>query len=153
MIESDALTEADLAMVEALQLAPRASWATVARATNMSPVTAARRWQRLVERGAAWVTGAPGVPVWNSQCVAYVDITCVPGQTLAVAHTLAQDRHALSVEVTVGGADLFVTVAAADLHALSRYLLERIDLIPGITNTRTRISTRLYRDGSQWRLV
>ncbi|MHB1473632.1 MAG: Lrp/AsnC family transcriptional regulator [Dermatophilaceae bacterium] len=42
--------------------------------------------------------------------------------------------------------------AAADLRALSRYMLERIEMIPGITDTRTRISTHLYRDGSHWRL-
>jgi len=152
MAVSGRLTENDLSLLEALQVAPRAPWAAVARATNSSAVTAARRWRRLVESGAAWVTGAPGVSVWNSQCVAYVDITCRPGQSLAVAETLAQDRHALSVELTAGGADIFVTVAAADLRALSRYLLERIDLLPGVTDTRTRISTRLYRDGSHWRL-
>jgi DNA-binding Lrp family transcriptional regulator len=152
MTDSGGLTEGDLALIEALQIAPRASWAAVARATNTSPVTAARRWRRLVDGGAAWVTGAPGVSVWNAQCVAYVDISCSSGQSLAVAETLAQDRHALSVELTAGGADVFVTVAAADLRALSRYMLERIDLIPGITATRTRISTHLYRDGSHWRL-
>lgn len=152
MIDSGRLTENDLALVAALQIAPRASWAAVARATKTSPVTAARRWQRLVDSGAAWVTGAPGMSVWNAHCVAYIDIRCSPGQSLAVAAALAQDRHALSVELTAGGSDLFVTVAAADLGALSRYVLERIDVIPGITNTQTRISTHLYRDGSQWRL-
>ena len=152
MIDSGGLTERDLALVEALQIAPRASWAAVARATNTSPVTAARRWRRLLDSGTAWVTGAPGVSVWNAQCVAYVDIKCGPGASLAVAATLAQDRHALSVELTTGGSDVFVTVAAADLRALSRYMLERIEVIPGITETRTRISTHVYRDGSQWRL-
>jgi len=146
------LTESDLALVEALQVSPRASWSAVSAATGMSPATAARRWQRLAETGAAWVTGAPSVSVWNGQCVAYVDISCRPGQSLCVAGVLAQDRHALSVELTAGNADLFVTVAVADLRALSRYLLTRVAVLPGVTGIRTRIMTHLYRDGSSWRL-
>lgn len=152
MKESARLSEADLALVEALQIAPRAPWSDVARAIGTSPVTAARRWSRLVDSGAAWVTGTPGVSVWNAQCVAYVGIRCSAGRSITVADELARDAHALSVELTAGAFDLFVTVAAADLRALSRYLLQRIDLMPGITETHTRICTRLYRDGSAWRL-
>jgi DNA-binding Lrp family transcriptional regulator len=146
------LSEADLALVEALQVCPRATWSAVAKATDTSPVTVSRRWSRLVDSGAAWVTGTPGLSVWNQQCVAYVAIRCSPGHKLSVADTLAGDPHALSVELTAGDVDLFVTVAAADLRALSRYLLERVDLIAGVTDTRTRICTHLYRDGSRWRL-
>lgn len=152
MTDSVDLAESDLAIVEALQIAPRAPWAAVGRATGLSPVTVARRWQRLTQDGLAWVTGAPGISVWNAQCVAYVDIVCAPGCVLTVADTLARDRHALSVEVTAGSADIFLTIATADLRALARYLLERVDVIPGINSARTRISTRLYRDGSRWRL-
>ncbi|WP_186525916.1 Lrp/AsnC family transcriptional regulator [Leekyejoonella antrihumi] len=146
------LSESDLALVTALQVAPRASWAAVAQATGLSAATAARHWQHLVETGAAWVTASPGQAVWASRCVAYVEVSCTPGDTLEVAQTLAQDPNALTVEVTAGGADLFLTVAATDLAAMSRYLLQRIDTIPGITRTNSRIATGLYRDGSDWRL-
>lgn len=152
MKDSVTLCERDLALVEALQVSPRAPWSAVARATGGSPITVARRWQRLVDQGAAWVTGTPGVPVWNAQCLAYLRIRCSPGANLAVAQTLAGDPHALSVEVTAGDFDLFVTAAATDLQALSHYVLERVDLVPGITDTQTQICTHLYREGSRWRL-
>ncbi len=146
------LAERDLALIEALQVNPRAPWSAVAAATGTAAGTASRRWSQLLAQGSVWVTGAPGVSVWNAQCVAYVSLTCRPGATVQVAQTLAQDAHALSVELTAGTADLFVTVAAADLLRLSRYLLARLDLIPGITSRQTRIATHLYRDGSHWRL-
>jgi len=145
-------TETDLALVEALQVAPRASWTSVSAALGIGAATAARRWARLAAAGAAWVTGGPGVALWNARCVAFVEVDCVPARRLGVAEALAADRHALSVELTTGAADLFLTVAAADLTALSRYLLERLDRIPGVTATRVGIATRLYRDGSSWRL-
>lgn len=152
MTDSGMFSENDLALVTALQVAPRASWAAVAQATGLSAATAARHWQHLVETGAAWVTASPGQAVWASRCVAYVEVNCTPGVTLEVAQILAQDPCALTVEITAGGADLFLTVAAEDLAAMSRYLLQRIDTIPGITRTNSRIATKLYRDGSDWRL-
>ncbi len=152
MSDSTGLSEADLALVEALQVAPRAPWSAVAEATGTSAITAARRWARLVERGAAWVTGTPGVSVWNAHTLAYVGIRCSPGRNFSVANALAGDAHALSVDHTAGAYDLFVTVAAADLNALYRYLLHRIDVMPGVTETHTGICTRLYRDGSNWRI-
>lgn len=144
--------EDDLALVEALQVAPRAPWSAVAAALGTTPVTAARRWRRLVDAGLAWVTGAPGMRAWDAQCLAYVEISCEQGHKLEVAHTLSRDPQALSVELTAGGSDLLVTVAATDLAAMSHYLLERLDRVPGVTGTRTRIATRLHTEGSHWRL-
>lgn len=72
------------------------------------------------------------------------DVCCRGGESQGPGATVP-------VELTAGGSDVFVT-AAADLRALSRYMLERLEMIPGITDTRTRISTQLYRDGSHWRL-
>jgi DNA-binding Lrp family transcriptional regulator len=152
MHESVNLRDEDLALVEALQVAPRAPWGAVADALGVSAATAMRRWQRLADAGIAWVTGTPGVGVWADQCLAYVDVTCSPSAKVAVAEELAGDPHALSVEITAGGSDLLVTVAAADLTTLGRYLLERLDRIAGVTGTRTRIATRLYTEGSGWRL-
>jgi DNA-binding Lrp family transcriptional regulator len=138
--------------VETLQVAPRAPWSVVARTLGTSPVTAARRWQRLTDAGLAWVTGSPGVRARDAQCLAYAAVTCEPGRKLHVAEALTADPQALTVEVTAGAADLMVTVAAADLAALSRYLLERLDRVPGVTGTHTRIATRLFTEGSAWRL-
>lgn len=152
VIDSDILSEEDLALITALQQDPRASWAAVSRATGLSPATAARHWGRLSSAGTAWVTASPGQVAWWSRCVAYVEVTCAAGATSDVAQTLAQDPHALTVEVTAGSADLFLTVAVTDLEAMSRYLLHRVGKIPGITHTNTRISTGLYRDGAHWRL-
>lgn len=152
MPESITLDDQDLALVEALQIAPRAPWPAVAAAAGVSSATAVRRWRRLAESGAAWIIGTPGVGVWSDRCLAYVDIGCTPSSKLAVAQTLSGDAHALSVELTAGGSDLLLTLAAPDLHTLGRYLLERLDRVSGISSTRTRIATRLYTEGSSWRV-
>lgn len=152
MPEVVALDEDDLALVEALQRDPRAPWTRVAEVVGTNAVTASRRWERLRATGAVWVTGTPGPGSHHAQMLAYVDVTCLPSEKTRVAHELAGDAHALSVDITAGGRDLLVTVAAVDLPTLGRYLLERLDMVPGVTGTRARIATRLYAEGSTWRL-
>ncbi len=149
---SVALDEDDLALVEALQRSPRARWTDVADVVGTNAVTARRRWERLRSTGAAWVTGTPGWGTHDAQCLAYVDVTCEPRAKTRVAEQVAQDAHALSVDITAGTSDLLVTVAAMDLPTLGRYLLERLDRVEGVTATRTRIATRLHAEGSLWRL-
>lgn len=152
MTRSVVLDEDDLALVEALQRGPRAPWTEVAALVGTNAVTASRRWERLRATGAAWVTGTPGPGSHSAQVLAYVDVTCLPSEKTRVAGELARDVHALSVDITAGGRDLLLTVAAVDLPTLGRYLLERLDRVPGVTGTRARIATRLYAEGSTWRL-
>ncbi|SDY31144.1 DNA-binding transcriptional regulator, Lrp family [Modestobacter sp. DSM 44400] len=152
MQQSVALDEDDLALVEALQRDPRAPWTSVAEVVGTNAVTASRRWERLRATGGAWVTGAPGPGSHHAQVLAYVDVTCLPSEKTRVAQELAGDAHAVSVDITAGGRDLLLTVAAVDLATLGRYLLERLDRVPGVTGTRARIATRLYAEGSTWRL-
>lgn len=146
------LTRADLRLIDALQLAPRASWATIAGVLETSPVTIARRWAGLTEQGIAWVTAAPGMARHIAQCVAYVEITCRPEHRLVVATAIAQHHQAVTVELTTGSADVLITVAAADLKTLSHYLLQHLAQVPNLVSSRARIATRLYGEGSAWRL-
>ncbi len=152
MQRSVVLHEEDLALLEALQRDPRAPWTSVAELVGTNAVTVSRRWERLRASGAAWVTGAPGPGSHHAQVLAYVEVTCMPSEKTRVAQELAGDAHALSVDITAGGRDLLLTVAAVDLPTLGHYLLERLDRVPGVTATRARIATRLYAEGSTWRL-
>jgi DNA-binding Lrp family transcriptional regulator len=141
----------DAQLIDALQIAPRAPWAAVGEHLGISPVTAAKRWQRLTEEGVAWVTVAPGMAAHRPQCFAYVEITCHPRMLLAVAETIARHTLAVTVEVVTGSAVL-VTVCAADLPALSSYVLDHLSAVDGVISTNLRIATRLYSEGSAWRM-
>jgi response regulator of citrate/malate metabolism len=59
---------------------------------------------------------------------------------------------ALTVELTTGSADILVTVAAADLSTMSHYLLGHLGQVEHVTGSRARIATRIYAEGSAWRL-
>jgi DNA-binding Lrp family transcriptional regulator len=150
--ESAGLSLERLQLLDALQVAPRAPWTAIARAVGITPVTAAKRWDRLHEAGIAWVTGAPAMAVRHAQCLAYVEITCHPEHRLEVARAIAQHSMAVTVELTTGSADILATVAAADLPTMSHYLLEHLDRVEYVRSTRARFATRLYGEGSRWRI-
>lgn len=152
MSESSTLSEVDRSLVDALQIAPRAPWSLIGDVLGIAPITAARRWQRLADEGLAWVTAAPGMAFRNEQCLAYVELTCDSAYRVEVAEAVARHNLALTVELTTGSADILVTVAAADLGTMSHYLLRHLGPVQHVTGSRARIATRIYTEGSAWRL-
>lgn len=143
--------ETDRALVHALQIAPRASWHLVGRVLGISPVTAARRWQRLVEDRLAWVTCLPGPALWTAHVLAFIEVDCAPETLPAAIATLTDDPRVASIEVTAGRQDLVLTVFSADLATLSD-LLGLIGRLAGVRGTRTHLGTGVYAEGAGWRL-
>ncbi|MFB6782749.1 Lrp/AsnC family transcriptional regulator [Streptomyces sp. NPDC056352] len=143
------LSELDLALVNALQINPRAPWSEIARALDVDAATAARRWERLQAAGNAWVTGYGFAETATG---ALIEVDCAPGQDTTVADTVAADPHTVTVEHAAGGRDLLITVMVSDFGALSAYIVDRLGSIPGVTSTRAHLMTRNYAEGSVWRL-
>jgi DNA-binding Lrp family transcriptional regulator len=142
--------ELDLRIVHALQISPRAPWSLVAAVTEADRATVMRRWRRMEEAGAAWITC---YPVETSEpTFALVEICCTHGQTLRVAARLAADPHAVSVYACGGSRDLVLEVITRDQRDQSRYVLERLAAVEGIREVRTHHPAAYYRDASQWRL-
>ncbi|MGW7546026.1 Lrp/AsnC family transcriptional regulator [Streptomyces sp. NPDC054770] len=147
------LTEDELALINALQLSPRASWTELGRALGVDPVTVARRFHRLSAQGTAWVSFSPGPLLLEQICVAYVVIDCAPGTTARVAGALSAHPHMVTIERTASGHDILATVATRDLPALSRYTLDLLPHLPGITVVRSRIVTHMFTEGGRWRIA
>jgi DNA-binding Lrp family transcriptional regulator len=147
------LPDDDKALIGALQVSPRAPWVSVGKALGISGVTAARRWDRISRAGMAWVTMAPGMVQRAEQCVAYVEIDCVPAKRTELAAELARHELVLTVELTTGSADILLTIGAADLPTLSRYLLDELSMTGNVLRSRARLATRIYTEASSWRIT
>ncbi|MDQ7806224.1 Lrp/AsnC family transcriptional regulator [Amycolatopsis sp. A133] len=150
--ESAMLAEQDLKLVDALQAAPRASWSTLGDALGLSAVTAARRWDALVERGDAWLTAYAGGELIAQLVLAFVEIDCAPGAVFSVAAALASDVHVATVEYVAGPGDLLVHVVAPSLRELGAHVAGRVAAVPGVTRVRTTVSPRMFTEGSRWRV-
>ncbi|MEV5200585.1 Lrp/AsnC family transcriptional regulator [Streptomyces sp. NPDC053720] len=142
-------SELDLALVDALQAAPRAPWSRIGQALGVDATTAARRWERLCANGLAWVTAYDAA---KSATVAYVEVRCRPRALESVSIALADMPWVFSVDETAGDFDLLASVAAADLPALGRSVHGLIGGLDGVRSTRTRLGITLYSEGGDWRM-
>jgi DNA-binding Lrp family transcriptional regulator len=149
---SQPLDEEDLALIHALQLAPRAPWSELGRALAVDPVTAARRWNKLSSRGEAWVTVSPGPRVYDALCIAYIDIACATGRTHHVAGQLAHHPNMVTIERCTDAHTLLATVATANIAAMSRYTLDVLPAVSDVTAVRARIVTHMFTEGGRWRI-
>ena len=141
--------ELDIAIVDAVRSAPRASWRDLAPVLGVDPATVSRRWARMESAGVAWVTAHPAGSA--TPTCALVEIDCTPGRSVEVADVLAGDVEAATVKLTSGVRDVLVLAQAPDLDALSGYLLDRLARVPGVTNVRSHIVTRATLEASRWR--
>ncbi|HEX6357692.1 Lrp/AsnC family transcriptional regulator [Actinophytocola sp.] len=149
MPESTTLDEVDRALVNVLQVAPRASWTEVGAALAINPATVARRWTRLHDSGLARVTAYPNLAAWaRHRCMAFVDVDCDPAGRDGVVARLVRVPRIVSVTIASSGRDLYLTVLAPDLAELSTTVLG----VTGVRGTRTHLVTRLFTEGATWRL-
>src|SRR3984957_6827447 len=152
MQKSDQLDELDYSLVNALQIAPRAPWSLIGEVLGISPVTAARRWERLTGEGHAWMTGYYSSTLWRHMPYVLVTLGCAAGSVQQVADSLVDDSHAVTVLHTAGTSDLLLGVWISDLRMLSRYVLARLNRPPGVTTVRVSVATEMFTEGSRWRL-
>ncbi|TDD26270.1 Lrp/AsnC family transcriptional regulator [Actinomadura sp. KC06] len=146
---TSAFDELDIAIVDAVRFAPRASWRDLAPVLGVDPATVSRRWSRMQSEGVAWVTAHLSGTATPS--CALVEIDCAPGRSTEVAAVLAEDVEAATVKLTSGARDVLILAQSPDLDALSHYLLDRVGHVPGVTNMRSHIVTRSALEASRWR--
>ncbi|MDA3630734.1 Lrp/AsnC family transcriptional regulator [Saccharopolyspora sp. WRP15-2] len=150
MRDDGRLDELDRAIVNAVQINPRASWAQVGVVLGVDPTTVVRRWNRVQEAGIAWIT-AYANPVGAAGVLALVEIDS-EGRFLDIAAELADDPECVTIDITSGGRDLLLTVTAPDQDGLTRYVLNRLGSLERIRSVRPHLVVRKVADGRSWRL-
>jgi DNA-binding Lrp family transcriptional regulator len=145
----DGVDELDIALLDALHLNPLASFEELGTVLEVSPVTAGRRWRRLVSTGRAWVSSAPGLRL--PMRAALFEAECRPGAAPAVADEFAAVPQVFSVNITTGKDNLYALVVAADQPLLSELVVDTLPAVAGLSRVRSALITDLF-SGTRWRL-
>ena len=145
----DGVDELDIALLDALHLNPLASFEELGTVLEVSPVTAARRWRRLVSTGRAWVSSAPGPQL--PMRAALFEAECQPGAAPAVAGEFAAIPQVFSVNITTGKDNLYALVVAADQPLLAELVVETLPAVAGLSRVQSALITNLF-SGTRWRL-
>ncbi|WP_232668162.1 Lrp/AsnC family transcriptional regulator [Pseudonocardia sp. TRM90224] len=146
------IDETDLALLNAMQLSPRAPWSEIAGVVDVDAGTLARRWERLTANGAAWLAVDPGLPREGRMASAFVEVDCDMDQILPAATAFAADPRVASVAFVSGSCDLLLTVYAAGLDAMSRFMLHGTSAVSGIRSVRSHLISQVVVEGSRWEL-
>jgi DNA-binding Lrp family transcriptional regulator len=146
---ADGVDEVDVAILDALHINPQVSFEELGKTLDVSAVTAARRWHRLVNTGRAWVSSAIG-PQMQARAALF-EAECQPGAARSVAAQFASRPHVFSVNITTGQENLYALLVAADQPLLSELVVETLPAIPGLLRVRSALITQLF-SGTRWRL-
>lgn len=147
------LSDTDLALVSALQAAPRAPWSAIGRAVGVDPVTAARRWARLQEERLAWFVVRPSAEQLAPDSDAVLlRLCCRPGTQVAVAERIAANRDVYSVDLLAGEDDLAVILVGRGLGAMRATVDDMVRQDHDIVQVRVFFLSKVHREDAQWRL-
>ncbi|MBG0739849.1 AsnC family transcriptional regulator [Paeniglutamicibacter antarcticus] len=145
------LSEEDLALIHALQIAPRAGWVEVAAVLGVHPTSLAARWERLRASGLAWITGhRTGDP--QTVSLAFIGVDCVMVDQSRVVEALCAVPEIITVEQTASSHALMLTVVTESMAQLSTEVIPSIRAIHGVLGYETSLCTRQHQNGSSWRL-
>ena len=146
------LSEQDLELISALQIAPRVTWQDAAAILGTHPATLAARWERIRAAGLAWITAySVGDP--TSMNLAFVNVDCTPGRTDDVSEALCAMPEVQSVELPAGHHDLLLTVFTETLPDYALRVGPAIRAVPGVERVHSSLGSRLHQAGHAWRLA
>lgn len=146
------LTDPDLDLIAALQVAPRASVAVLAEALDVSASTVGRRLIRLEDQRilrvigqVEWTARARGNPrhVW---------VTTEPGASGSAAKALARFPEVQLAAETAGRSDVYLAVHVPDRSQARELLAARIPSVPGVAGTHSELVLRALTRADSWRL-
>ncbi|WP_202382303.1 AsnC family transcriptional regulator [Leucobacter chromiireducens] len=143
------LDDEDLQLVHALQIAPRASWTSLASILGVHSTTLAARWKRLTDAGVAWIAAHP-LATRLCPVTAFIEVMCAVPQREEVISALSALPDVVSLDISARHRDLLLTVSAASLAHLTEQTLPVIAAVPGVEHVETSFSTRMHVIADSW---
>jgi DNA-binding Lrp family transcriptional regulator len=150
------MDEVDFALVNALQISPRAGWSQLEAIVGVDATTLSRRWTRLVDSGLVWSSCFAVTPPERAQrssgVIALVEVSCVAGERENVMDRIALNPSVLTIECTSGSRELILTLSFLSVADVDAYVASELSTVPGVLATRTHFTRTFFKEGTSWRL-
>ena len=145
------LSEQSLELLNALQIAPRATWRQLAGVLGSKPSTLSQRLDDLRSRGVAWVTAMFSGATRHS-AIAFVEVGCTMERQTALGDEFVANPNIVSVERLTQGPNFGLTIVADSLESMAMGPLEFLAGLPGVTSIQTSASVAMHHGAHLWRL-
>lgn len=142
----------DRFLIRCLQDSPRATYATIARQTNVSETTVKRRIESLMEGGVISTNVFPNPRLLGYQVQASIGITADLALAEEIAVTVRDFPEVAYVASALGRYDLLIYVVVPTVNDLTRFMMERLAPIEGIRHTETVLTPRVYKAFANWKV-
>ena len=150
------MDDVDFALVNALQISPRATWAQLEAILGVDATTLSRRWSRLADTGLVWSSCYAALPAERARLsagvLALVEVSCVAGERENVIKSIAPNPSVLTIDCTSGSRELIVTLSFMSVSAVDGYVATELAAVPGVLATRTHFTRTFFKEGTSWRL-
>ncbi len=148
------IDEIDRDIVNLLMEDGRMNAAEIARrlGENISERAIRYRIQRMLEENIIRICAIANPHALGFQVVADVFIEVEPGQTAAVAHSLAEHESVSYAACSIGERDISVQVVGRDNAEIYRLITDFIGRLPGVRKVTTSIVPITLKDVHQWRI-
>jgi len=140
------VSEIDLELIDAVQVEPRATWATISSSLDISAATAARRWAALESAGVAWTGATLGSEQFRG---AIVEMRCAPGSLERVREALCSTHNVYTLGRVTGDYD-FYALTIAPTPARLRDAHDDFSRL-GLHGFRLTVYSRVF-GGPRWKL-
>ncbi|MDT0542845.1 MULTISPECIES: Lrp/AsnC family transcriptional regulator [Streptomyces] len=152
MRETSRLDDADLDLVAALQVAPRAPLSALAEVLGASASTVGRRLTRLEDERLLRVIGQVEWPMLAEGHPMHVWVATAPGQAREVARHLSELPEVPFVATTTGRSDVYCSLHAARRSRARELLMADIPSVPGVRSAHSELVLRAATKSDAWRL-
>ncbi|CAN5646322.1 hypothetical protein BH24CHL1_BH24CHL1_15450 [soil metagenome] len=148
----ESVNRTDLKLIRCLQENPRASYATMARATELSETTIRRRVEALINDGVITPAMMPDTLRLGYPVTAFVALKIDVTHRRAVASAIANLPSVTYVAETLGRYDVLLLVAEREVVGLTTFLEEQIAILPGVRDTEVMVIPRTHKSMRAWRV-
>ncbi len=142
----------DLKLIRILQEHPRASYAEIARLSEMNESTTRRRVEGLFASGVITPAVIPNIRELGFDVVILIGIKVELTQIDMVAETLRSFPEITMLLVTLGRYDIFIAVAFRSVNEVHDFIVNRVALLPGVKDTEAFVSTSTLKILRDWRV-
>lgn len=139
-------------LIALLQTQARTSYHELAKAVGVSPSTARRRVERLVNAKALKLIAVPGWTKLGFQLIALIGLSVDLRRLREVGDELAMMDEVTWIAMTAGIYDLFAQIVLPRNEDLTYFITERIASIEGIQNIQTIMVPKFTKTIEEYRL-
>ncbi len=145
------LSERELQLIHALQIAPRVPWSQAADILDAHPAVLSQRWEKLRSQGIAWIAAQP-MGKLRQQVMCFTELACPPQQHAELSASLVSMPEVFSIDLLSKNSKLGLTITGQNMSEMVYGTFDRLAALPGVQSLNSSFAVQMHLSARDWRL-